>query len=77
MKTTKFNKLFPKAKNIELGTNGIVWGVWFNLNNFTSQKTFYPIEFQPDEDVLFEEEVITISSISGLTNSESQKICLN
>lgn len=71
-KSTKFNKLFPKATNIELNGNGFVWGIWFNETPGVIKKTFYPIEFQPDEDVLFEEEIITATD--GETIS---KICLN
>lgn len=75
---TNFNRKFPNAKNIELGSNGIVWGYWFNNLDSSKRKSFYSIESNLDKikdpDVLCEEEVMP-TMINGLI--DSTKICLN
>jgi len=51
---TKFNKQYPEAYDIQIGSNGLVWGIWFKLP-YLNKRIFKSFnEFQDEEGDIIE-----------------------
>ncbi len=73
MAKAKFNELYPLAKEISLGSDGVTWGVWFKLDN---KKLFHSIE-HIDIDVEFETEIFYSKKIASKNPLQPSNLCLN
>jgi len=73
---TKFNDAHPNAYNIQLGSDGITWGIWFNLPH-KKKVQFLPINGLQTINVEILQQLEFSPNMNDCLKEEDSKLCLN